>query len=220
MAGRNRKPGRRTANGRLAKPTTRSERQDTITSTVTSQPHRAWLKEGRRLDQRAESALGRLFLAHAITETECWAGERFRNLLREFHVVLAAPVTASSAAIMVAETVCQDAEGDELAPEHSETDEERRDRVLAQFERAKRALGRLDRSKEITSGIDALVMRDVLPADLALVRSGLQALARLWRIFEDEADEARRPIRVNGKRFGERAAWPHDERIVEIQYKG
>lgn len=218
MAGRKRKQGRRTADGRLAK-APRPVRAKAVTDVVTSQPHRRWLKEDRRFDQRAESALGRLYLAGKITEPECWAGERFRSILREFHVILASPVTMSSAAIMVAEGVEAPAEADYLAAERPETEEERRERVLAQFGAASAVFDRLEASKQVVSDIDALLMRDVAPSNIGPLKSGLKALAAFWRMTEPPEKEEERDVRVSGRRYGEKPEWPHDEKVVDIVYK-
>lgn len=218
MAGRKRKSGRRISGGRLANPP-RPVRAKAVTDVATSQPHRAWLPKDERLNQRAESAIGRLFLAGLITEPECWAGERFRSLLREFHVVLASPVTVSTAAIMVASGVETPAEADHLAAERPETEEERRDRVLEQFDAASGVFDSLACSKRVVSDIDALLMRDVVPANIASVKSGLQALAAFWRMTEPPEREQDREVRVKGRRYGDRPEWAHEEKQVEIVYK-
>ncbi|MFG1454561.1 hypothetical protein V5F44_20265 [Xanthobacter sp. V2C-8] len=218
MAGRKRKQGRRTADGRLAK-APRPVRAKAVTDVVTSQPHRRWLEADRRFDQRAESALGRLHLAGKITEPECWAGDRFRSILREFHVILASPVSMSSAAIMVAEGVEAPAEADYLTAERPETEEERRERVLAQFGAASAVFDRLEASKQVVSDIDALLMRDVVPADLGPVTTGLRALTRLWRMTEPPERVEDREVRVSGRRHEEKPGWPHDENVVDIVYK-
>ncbi|ABS68929.1 hypothetical protein Xaut_3702 [Xanthobacter versatilis] len=218
MAGRKRKAGRRTADGRLAKKP-RPQRVRDITDVATSQPHRSWLKEGQRRDQRAESTLGRMFLADLITEPECWAGERLRSIIREFHVVIAAPITASTAAIMVAEGMEIPAEADHLAAERPETEEEKRDRVLAQHAGAMAVLDRLEWGRQITSELDALLMRDAEPEHLRLVKAGLHALAAFWRMAEPPENPNDREVKVKGVRYGEEAEWPHEEKVVSIVYK-
>lgn len=218
MAGRKRKPGRRTADGRLAKKA-RPQRVRDITDVATSQPHRSWLKEGQRRDQRAESALGRMFLAGLITEPECWAGERLRSIIREFHIVIAAPITASTAAIMVAEGMEIPAEADHLAAERPETEEEKRDRVLAQHAGAMTVLDRLEWGRQIISELDAMLMRDAEPEHIRLVKAGLHALAAFWRMTEPPEDPSDREVKVSGARYGERPDWPHEEKAVSIIYK-
>ncbi|BAF86834.1 hypothetical protein AZC_0836 [Azorhizobium caulinodans ORS 571] len=218
MAGRKRKITQRQPNGQ-PKRLPRSERRDAIMGVAMEQPHRRWLPEGARKDQRAESALGRLFLAGLITEPECWAGERLRRVLHEFHIVLATPMTASSAAIMVASPVQQDAEGDLMAAERPETEEERRDRVLASFDRATSVLKRVENSRSAIRDIDALLLRDQVPQDIQPTRRGLAALASMWRLNEPAEEEGDRPIRVRGARIGDACAWSHEEREVAILYK-
>lgn len=217
MAGRKRKGGRREANGQLQRASA-ATRAQAVTDVATAQPHRRWLAEDARRDQRAESAIGRLFLAGLITQPECWAGERFRGILREFHLVLACPMTASAAAIMVAPGVQQDAEGDLMAAERHETDEERRDRVLASFDKVQRELRRLDGSKVVVRDLDALLLRDIVPDDLRAVKAGLLALAAMWRMEEPAADERDRPVRVKGFTNGDPATWGHEEKIIDIVY--
>lgn len=194
----------------------RAERRDAVMGTAMEQPHRRWLPEASRLDQRAESALGRLFLAGLITEPECWAGERFRTLLREFHVVMASPVTVSTAAVMVANGVETPAEADHLAAERPETEEERAERVLRMFGSAKQRLSRLECGGRAVRDIDALVMRDVVPHRLDAVRAGLRALAKMWHMDDVQEDYLRRS---EGYRSGTRPEWPHEECEVEIVYK-
>lgn len=215
MAGRRRKIGPRQPNGE-PKRQPRAVRRDEIMGTAIEQPHRRWLPESVRLDQRAESALGRLFLAGLITEPECWAGERFRSLLREFHVVMASPITVSTAAVMVANGVETPAEADHLAAEKPETEEERAERVLRMFGGAKQRLSRLECGGHAVRDIDALVMRDIVPLHLDAVRAGLRALAKMWHMEDVQEDYLRRS---EGYRSGTRPEWPHEEREVEIVYK-
>ena len=183
------------------------------------QPHRRWLPESARRDQRAESALGRLYLAGLITQPECWAGERFRSILREFHVVLATPVTASGAAVMVAETVQPDAEGDTMAAEHPESDEERRDRVLAAFGFATMVLRGQENHRAVIGDIEALLMRDQVPDNLGPIKCGLSALAAKWRMEEPAEEEQHRPVRVRGARSGAIPTWDHEEREISVVYQ-
>jgi len=222
MAGRKRKQSAREPSGKVQRASAVT-RAKSVTDVVTAQPHRNWLRKrgdaGQCLNQRAESALGRLFLAGMITEPQCWAGERLRNLLREFHVVLASPVTASAAAIMVSEGVENPEEADYLAAECPETEEERRERVLYQFDAAKRALGGVEAPRHVVSQIDALLMWDTCPDDLTHIRGGLSALAALWRMTEPPCDEGRREVKVAGERYGDAPHWPHDEKEVQIVYR-
>lgn len=184
-----------------------------------AQPHRRWLKEEKALDQRAESALGRLYLAGLISQPECWAGERFKTLLQEFHVILASPVTISSAAIMVATSLEAPAEAEYLGSEVRETEEDKRERVLAQFEQAKRALAKVRDPKRASAALDALMWHDCASDDLGPVHDALKCLARLWRMEEPAEKEQDRPINVKGCLIGNKAVWSFDEKEVVIHYK-
>jgi hypothetical protein len=72
-AGRKRRHGRRHSNGRLA-----VERGETPREIAQRMPHRRGLGEAV-LDQKAESALGRLFLREQITAEHWVAGSTFRR---------------------------------------------------------------------------------------------------------------------------------------------
>lgn len=181
--GRKRKPGPRTKAGQHSRAGQPSQRDH-----VLAQPHRRGLPENKRGDQRAESVLGRLYLAGHITEPECWAGEKWRRLMHDFHVVLATPVQAASAiSAMVAPGVEHSAEADHLAAETPETDEEKRERVMDAFDVV---CGRLDSIS--LCALDAVVIQDRPPGPDALpeLRVALGQLARLWRL----GDNDHRPI--------------------------
>lgn len=214
--GRKRKEGKRTASGQLSR--SKGERakrgQHDVRSVALAQPHRAWLAENRRTDQRAESEIGRLCLGGRITEAQYWAGDRWARLIGEFHQVLATPMpTGSMLGRMVADPVRGDREGDVGAAERPETEEERRERVLVQHDGAMRALRRLGvDSRDVFAAMESIVIHG-RPAgeqkDLDALRAGLTQLARLWRM--EMPTEGR--IRAE---CGERSRWQHEEKVLDI----
>lgn len=218
--GRKRKAGRRTVSGKLSE--ARSEREKRglgdVRAVVMNQPHRAGFGKDRRLDQRAATEVGRLFMAGRISEAEYWAAERWARLVGEFHQVLASPVTTSTMLGRLVADGYQDArEGDVGAAERPETDDERRERVLVQHDAAMRVLRRLDDAQAVFRVMEAVVLHDRCAEDararLAL-RAGLSQLARLWRLAAPKEGESR-------VRFyrSDRPTWPHEVRIVDIVLK-
>jgi len=89
--GRPRKQGRRHPSGKLVQ----SKHENPLT-TARSQPHRKGLGD-KVLDQRAESALGRLYLREALTELQLLAGERYAVLWHRYLVTLGGPRPPSGA---------------------------------------------------------------------------------------------------------------------------
>ena len=219
--GRKRKSGKRTASGRLSR--SKSERakrgiQD-VRAVALQQPHRAWLGESRRADQRAESEVGRLCLAGRISEAEYWVAERWRRLILEFHQVLASPVCTGSPLSKILPTYVEagDVAGECDAAECAESEEERRERVLVQHRAAMRAIGRLGAdAREVFTSLEAIVMHGRAAGEeysLRALRAGLAQLGRLWRITESDDD---RPLR--GSR-SEKPRWDHEVREVIIVRK-
>lgn len=207
--GRKRKPGIRTKSGRLSESKAamkaRGARRNGTRDVVLEQPHRRWLDEDTRADQRAATVLGRLYLAGkrskktmpgTITEAQCMAGERWLAIINEFHVILATPMTrVSSAAIQVADSGEHNpADADYLAPSRPETEEERRDRVLDQYGAAMKAIRAIDPNGAVLRCMDACIIHDrvVCEDDIELLlKRGLDALVQLWRLDMDAA----KPIR-------------------------
>jgi hypothetical protein len=204
--GRKKKAGKRTPSGQLSRSASaileRGERELGM-----MQPHRAWLPEASRLDQRAESELGRIYLAGHITEPQCWAGEKWRGIVQDYRRFLASPVTAGS---MLGQMVASGAGQEEESgtTERPETDEERRTRVLAQHGAAMRAIPR-----SAFPVMEAVVILDHAhhATQLPALQIGLSALARLWKMTDDM------PRSVRGSR-AERPSWGHDEKEVTIVY--
>lgn len=214
--GRPRKAGKRMASGKLSQ--TAADRAGRglgdVRSVALSQPHRAWLGETRRLDQRAESEIGRLLLTEKVTEVECWAAERWRNIIREFHVVLATPMTTMSAlGQMVTSGAGQEEESGKS--EVMETDEERLGRVLAQHGAAMARLRRCGDASAVFSEMERVVIHDQPTTDIKTLKRGLQELAKLWRMREPDDDHA---DRICGQR-DERPTWNHDVKEVAITYR-
>lgn len=216
--GRKRKMGKRTASGQLSRSKTeRAKRgQQDVRAVALKQPHRAWLGETRRADQRAESEIGRLCLAGRLTEAEYWAGERWRQLVHDFHRVMATPMTTCSAlARMVAEQVGkEDVAGEVGAAERPESEEERRERVLDHHRKAMSTIRRLgDMARPAFTVMENAVLHDrgvETAADLDALRAGLSQLARLWHLT-DPTEE--RPIRSHR---GDKATWDHEEKEINI----
>jgi hypothetical protein len=183
-----------------------------------AQPHRAWLPEEKRADQRAGDLLGCLRLAGQITEAECWAGERYRRIMTDFRRLLASPVMpASAVARMVAPGMETPAEADHLAAERPLTDEERTARVLAYYDEARSEILAFDRllSGRYAESFDALVCMDkACPADQwPVVKQMLARLADVWGLDVD----APRRMRSTMSR-DQRPAWPHEEREIHVHY--
>jgi len=85
--GRKRKEGvRRSSNGK-----SRGESADKVRAVVLAQPHRASLPEALRLDQKAETPLGRLELRGFITGPEYTAGHRYAEIGRRYMAALGIP---------------------------------------------------------------------------------------------------------------------------------
>lgn len=213
--GRKRGNGHREPSGRISRAEKRVQsRLRTERDVVLDQPHRRWLPEEKRADQRAATEIGRLYLAGLITEAQCWAAERWHSLIMEFHVLLATPVTRmSAAALAVSETgEQQPAAADHLTPSRPETEEERRDRVLAQYGAAMRAIRRVDPTGSALQAMEACILHDkaLLAHDVdLLLKRGLNALVELWRLDAT----AEKPIR--GIR-SDKPAWDYQKRVVTI----
>lgn len=216
-AGRKRKTGRREPNGRV----TRVAAADAMRVVALSQPHRRALPEEARRDQRAESALGRLFLAGRISQAQCEAGERLAARKRAFSQALASPggVARSWAGRMVASTFSSDdAPQDQRTPgveANAETEAERRAAALAHWDEAETCVwDGVGRVKERFAAVIAVVVegRDIAGAgraacvELDWLRMGLSALARLWAL--DEEGEAGAPgLRPMRLAIGGREVW-------------
>ncbi|MBS9476223.1 hypothetical protein [Ancylobacter radicis] len=185
-------------------------------SVALQQPHRAWLGETRRADQRAESEIGRLCLAGRLTEAQYWAGERWMQLVHDFHRVMATPMsTCSAMARMVAEPVGkEDVAGEVGAAERPESEEERRDRVLGHHRKAMITIRKLgDMARPAFTVMENTILHDrgvESDADLEALRLGLSQLARLWRLT-DPTEE--RPIRSHRD---DTATWDHEEKEINI----
>ncbi|UOK73002.1 hypothetical protein [Ancylobacter polymorphus] len=210
--GRPRKAGKRTASGQLSRSTIavleRGERE-----AVMAQPHRASLPEELRMDQRAESVIGRMFLTGAISEAQYWAADRWRALVAQFHVVLATPMTTGS---MLGRMVAPAAGQEEASgtDERRETEEEMRERVLTQHKAAMGEIRALDSAPLIFRAMEAVILRDCACSkrEQEHLQRGLDALAWLWKLSDDSGLRKRRVWRP------ERAAWEHEEREIRIVY--
>ncbi|QIB32646.1 hypothetical protein [Ancylobacter pratisalsi] len=182
-----------------------------------AQPHRAVLPEDCRMDQRAGTEIGRMFLLGRISEAKYWAAERWQSIITQFHVVLATPmVGGSSLGRMVAPGIGQDeASGNSERPE---TEEEMHDRVLAQHGAAMRVLRDIDHAPLVFMALEHVVLKG-LPASAKQVErlnQGLSALCRLWKMDEDGAGYPQRA--GTRKTAHSKAPWPYDEKEVKIVY--
>lgn len=88
--GRKRKSGRRHPSGELV----REARPDDRVRT-SRQPHRRTVPEDSRLDQRAESPIGRLCLQGRITDEQHDAGVRYAAVVGAYGAVIEAPAGTS-----------------------------------------------------------------------------------------------------------------------------
>lgn len=178
MARRKHKNRLRTPSGRLSrsKAAKRTEAQQNM-AVALAQPHRAWLPKTARLDQLAESELGRLYLGHAITEPELWAGQAWQRVVNQWRSVIAAPRDAGSAA----GRMIGDAFANCEVP--TSTPEDRKSWATARYEEALAALYSLQDGVEVAAVVNRVVMQDSMPAGaLGLLRGGLRALAEHWRM--------------------------------------
>lgn len=211
--GRPRKQGKRFPSGKL------SEKPRDVRDVVCAQPHRRGLAEDLRRDQRAETEIGRLFLSGLISEAKYWAAERWRGVVREFHVVLATPMQRSSAlASMVAPGMEETQEADHLAAERPETEIEKRKRVLKAHGAAMRAIRSVAESGSVFAVLEAVVIEDrpCGEMEMDLLKRGLSALCWHWRM-EDRAPGEEPDVRVSGMR-AERPSWGHEEKELKIVY--
>ncbi len=193
MARRRHKNRIRTPAGRLSRSKDAQAREVEMNMSVAlAQPHRAWLPKTARLDQLAESELGRLYLAEAITEVELWAGQAWQRVVNQWRSVIAAPRDAGSAAGRMI--------GDAFAncDVPSDTPEARKVWATARYEEALAALYDLQDGVEVAAVVNRVVMQDSMPAGaLGLLRAGLRELAGLWRMDRQNAPRGRREkIRV------------------------
>ncbi|MGV6875906.1 hypothetical protein ACUSIJ_24875 [Pseudochelatococcus sp. B33] len=185
IKGRAREQVKREANGRPSRAGTQNPRLVAL-----SQPHRAWLPEAKRADQRAESLLGQLRLLKLITQAQYQAGVKWRKLMMEFHAVMASPAMPNGPLARIA---AGERHGD-AAPVHGgssaiETEEERRDRVLRSLGDVGAGLREIGHSKQAFSSLEAVILYDRTLDDYAHLFRGLNALVRLWKISEYDEDE-------------------------------
>lgn len=195
--GRKRKSeAKRERNGR-AQRASADVRRNAERSVAMSQPHRAWLKDDQRADQRAATMIGRLRLAGLISEPQYWAGEKWARLMHEFHIVLATPISrASSMSAMVAPGMETPAEADHLSAERPETEEERQDRVIAAFDAVCGRISAADLCLLDAACVHGRAIGDDAMDDLT---AALDQLVRLWRLDDgvvSDGDEP--PVKICG----------------------
>lgn len=163
---------------------------------VTQQPHRRWLPERMRKDQRAENALGRLYLAGYLTEGQVVAGERWRRLMADYARVIDAPrPTSGVLARMIEEKAGPDTEpppDDDVRQGGAISEEELRDRVLDAVRSARGEIAKRDSTGTVSRVLTQVVIDDVDVQDITYLIVGLHSLATFWRTFDD----GYRPIRA------------------------
>ncbi|MDR6953802.1 hypothetical protein J2X65_003165 [Ancylobacter sp. 3268] len=212
--------GKRTPSGKLSESTDERAKRGLgdVRSVVMSQPHRAGLGKDRRMDQRAATAIGRLFMTGRIDEAEYWAAERWFRLIGEFHQIMATPITTTTVLGTMAAGDRGDRDGDVGAAERPETEEERRERVLGHHGSAMNILRGTSDHRAVFRTLEAVVLYDCPiggEAELIVLKEGLSALARFWRLRSPPKADEELPVRVAGHRY-DRPVWPHEERIVNI----
>lgn len=189
--GRSRRQVQREPSGKISRAVATDPR-----TTVLAQPHRRWLPEGARNDQRAENALGRLYLAGFITEGQVSAGERWRWLMADYARLIDAPRSSPGAlARMIEEKAGAEIEpppADDVRGTVTETDEEFRDRVLTAIHAARVEVAGRDPTGAVARALQTVVVDDIDVSDITHLIIGLHALATFWRTFDD----GRRPIRA------------------------
>lgn len=174
--GRKRKVGPREPNGRIS----RAGRSQDVMAVALAHPHRACLPERLRVEQAAESVVGRAQLTQVITDPQYWAAIKYRRLVASFHAVMASPITRqSAAAIGVAASMEAPAEAEYLAAE-PEDEAERWSRTIDAMNAASSALkaaGAL-----CVREVNAVVLEDRAVGSVSRLRAGLDALVALWRL--------------------------------------
>jgi len=183
--GRKRKPGPRTASGQLSRSAAAVAYRDEG-AVVRQQPHRRWLPEDKRADQRAETVLGRMRLGGMLTEAQYQAGVRWAAIVHRMHVALCVPRgPISIAGKMVPSGNEPPAEDDR--PADFRTEEERHEAAMKDFNIV---LGKL--ASDEVRALDVVVVRDRCPIgfDMQVLAEALNRLADLWKIADDEVRAA------------------------------
>jgi hypothetical protein len=86
MVGRKRKQRKRERNGRIQR-----EKLIDPRTIAASMPHRAWLPDGKRHDQKAENPFGCLHLIGAVTDIQYAAGVKYRDDIKRYRAVIDSP---------------------------------------------------------------------------------------------------------------------------------
>ena len=193
--GRKRKPGPRTPSGALK----RSKQDAKVT--VLAQPHRAWLPERQRVDQKAVDELGRMFLAGRLFAKQqpperaevLWAaGQQYQSLMVSYRRAIGAPYTGRSAGF---DYVSEGANAPQ--PSATDTDEERYDRVCRALDEATAALkgwAATPHAATVQKAVlDAVCLRNeaILRTADHILHDALAALAWLWKLDRPQATTKR-----------------------------
>ncbi|MDR6954207.1 hypothetical protein J2X65_003575 [Ancylobacter sp. 3268] len=206
MARRKQSNRPRTASGRLSRSKAAQSAAEQETMAVAlAQPHRARLPKGLRRSQLAESELGRLLLSNAITAPEFTAGQNYRQLVAAYRRAISAPRGVESALGRLGG-------GDAFADCRVATEggEARRRRLDRQYAAARAVLQALPDGQQVASVVGRVVVHDVeADADVAALRTGLSALAKLWKLAAAEPTAAATGTRPARPRVG-RATYDAD----------
>lgn len=158
-AGRKRKTGRRLSNGHLV------ERPADYRILAAAQPHRAWLPESKRMDERADSILGCLNLIGKLTDEQAEAGRRYAVAVGRYRATIEGPsATSGSGRAYACNPLC------DYGPDDCEC-HQRRKRYNDLYE----ALAGAGRKPMLAVNSVAIQGKQ---GDLYALRSGLDALVR------------------------------------------
>ena len=162
-SGRKRKSGPRQPNGRLKSPAINYRALAAI------QPHRKWLPEAARLDQRADTILGGLFLTKRISEALYLAGEVYAQRVGAYRTTINGPrsLAGSGKGYDCAPSGCR------IEPDSCECARRRRD-----YEELFDILSQSGRKSVMVVNKVAVHNQPCMGEELPFLNTGLAALAR------------------------------------------
>ena len=162
-AGRKRKSGPRDSNGRLKAPAVNYR------ALAAEQPHRKWLPEAARLDQRADSVLGCLYLNKHISEELYLAGEIYARRMGAYRATIEGPraLAGNGRGYDCRPSGCQ------VEPDICECARRRRD-----FNELFQVLTRAGHKELMTVSKVVVYNQNCMAGEIKTLRTGLSALAR------------------------------------------
>ena len=187
--GRKRKPGKRTACGKLSAEESRREAMATV---LEARQRHFGVTAAQARDQRLCSALGRLAFTGAITQEQYEAGQKFGEVYHRHHVVTGMPLPSpSSVSGLMAASGHYAGSGEPASTELIE-------RVRRRYDEALQVLARCDQVRSRLPGRppSGLVYRlacldedaGSLPqADLASLCHGLDELGELFGLVREDS---------------------------------